>query len=139
MARVAILTAVSAAVLAGPIRADCPPAGFGSALPETMLTAPVLPDPTSRPVLPECLSGLSDPIQQNCSTEEIEAYSAAIAAYSTALQAYVEATNRFANDAVRFANAASDFAGEARRYADSALDWARCEVDEINRAADQGR
>lgn len=136
MVRYGILSvAITALVSAGVAQADCTPASFEDAPPAFAAPVPAPPDPATRPVVPECLANLSNPVQQNCTPDVIKAYSASIAAYGAALQAYVEATNAYANDTVDFANAAADHARRARAFADGALDWARCEVDAINTSA----
>ncbi len=135
MARSAVMCAMAVSLVSGAAWAECDPASFDAGLPDVSLVPPALPDPGLRPVPPACLANAADPIQQNCTDTEIEAYSTAIAAYSSALQAYVDATTRFANDTVGLANAAAEYAERARDFADGSLDWARCEVEEINAAA----
>ncbi|MDU8944559.1 hypothetical protein [Ovoidimarina sediminis] len=98
------------------------------------LTAPAPPDPALRPVLPDCLAGLSSPEQENCPRDVIAAYARDVAAYSDALQAYVLAADRHANTANRRANAAIAAARDARDHAEAAYAFAECEADAILRS-----
>jgi hypothetical protein len=136
MAPKTLALALTLALAAGQSIAECATEGFAQVLPEFDVTAPAPPDPSLRPVVPECLQGLSGPEQENCARDEIAAYGAAVEAWVAALNAYVSDTNQFANDAAVFANAAIDHAQDARTYADGALEFANCEVGLINERAE---
>lgn len=94
--------------------------------------APAVFDLAQRPETPACLQGLESPNQQNCSNEEIAAYSEAIDAYGAALKAHVAAVNAYADRAVASANAAIDAANDANALADATIAFANCEADAIN-------
>ena len=118
-------------LLAGPAIADCSAGSLVVTPPEFSTVLPAPPDPALRPVLPDCLRGLSGPEQENCLRDEIAAYGMAVEAWFAALNSFVTNTNRFANEAAVFANSAIDYAQEARSYADVAFEFANCEAAAI--------
>ena len=129
--RCALIITLAVCVPQAAMAQDCVAPGPLSAREPAPLVAPVPPGPEVRPVLPECLAGLSSPDQENCPREEIAAYGRAVAAYTEALQAYVLAADRYANEAARRANAAIAAAREAREHADAAYAFAECEAGAI--------
>jgi len=126
-------------LLAGPALADCAADSLAATPPEFYTILPAPPDPALRPVLPECLRGLSGPEQENCPRDEITAYGTAVETWVAALNSYVTNTSRFANEAAVFvfANSAIDYAQEARTYADVAFEFANCEAAAIYDASEK--
>ena len=130
MKRVLILTLVGLLPQAAVAR-DCVAPAPLTALETAPLVAPAPPGPEMRPVVPDCLIGLTSPEQENCPREDIADYGRAVAAYTEALQAYVLAADRHANAAALRANAAVSAANHAREHADAAYAFAECEAGAI--------
>ena len=111
--------------------ADCETPRFDGTPPVLEARAPVPPGDELRPVVPECLAGLTSANQENCSEAEIAAYKAAVDAYTEALNAYVAAADAHANAAVQFANGAVDYARNAQAHADAVFAFATCEAEAL--------
>ena len=118
--------------MATPTLADCKVSALAFKQLDFALVPPAEIDLSLRPVLPACLSGLSDPKLENCPRDELAAFGDATAAWSDALHEYVNDTNRFANELAAYANSAIAYAQEARRHANAALNFAKCEAAEIS-------
>jgi hypothetical protein len=98
------------------------------------------PDPPNlnlRPTLPDCLRGLSQPSQENCTRDELGRYGREVDAWVAALNDYAIATHRYANDTAQFANSAVEYARRAREFADLALEFRNCEESEILSASQE--
>lgn len=119
-------------LLATPALAECTVKNLATAPLEFSAAPPPELDLSLRPVLPDCLRGLSGPEQENCPQGVIAAYGSAVEAWVAALNGFVSDTNRFANEVVVFANSAI-----ARNYADAALDFAYCEAAAISAASER--
>lgn len=118
--------------LSGPVWAACPAPSLTVPSPLALPPAPAPLSSLERPAVPECLQGLSSPSQENCSRDVVADYSAEIAAYGTKLQELVDASNAYANAVAERANSAVQLAENARTHADAVLNWAQCEISEIN-------
>lgn len=98
---------------------------------EFEIAPPAPPDPASHPEQPACLSGLSSPIQQNCSESVIADYGRALAEYLRSLQEHVAAADVYAAEAARRANGLADHARAAAAHADAVYAYAVCESEAI--------
>ncbi len=95
-----LLHAVLVALVATPTLADCKVEALAFNQMDFSSVPPAKIDLSLRPVIPLCLSGLSDPKLETCSRDELAAFGAAVEAWSDALHEYVNDTNRFANELV---------------------------------------
>ncbi len=127
-----LIHAVIIGLVATPTLADCAVEALAIKRMDFSLVPPTRIDLSLRPVIPECLVGLTDPKLEDCPRDGISAFGTAVKAWSDALHEYVNDTNRFANELTNYANRAIVYAQEARRHADAALDFANCEAAEIS-------
>ena len=118
-------------LISHPAAAECLAVDFDAVRLQFSLQPPPAPDPMLRPILPECLRGLSGPEHENCPRSDLAKYGEEIDKWVEELNDYARATNRFANQVAEFANSAVEYAEQARVFADTALQVRDCEARAI--------
>ena len=129
--KLAGMTVLCAALAPVAVAAECAIGTFDSVAPAFSGVIPQPPSADLRPETPDCLRGLAAPSQENCSEDEVAAYSDAVDTYVAALNAYITASDGYARAAAEHANAAVLHAQSAQAHADGVFAFVTCEAEAL--------